>query len=58
MFSEVLPCVFPGKFKAVASTSGVVEMNDTAKASLAYCDKAFEGNSDAINVINIHGTSD
>lgn len=41
MMSSTLPCVFPGTFKAVASVSGVVEINNTAADSMAYCDNVY-----------------
>ncbi len=38
MMSESLGCLMSSKFRAVASVSGVVELNKTAADSLTTCD--------------------
>ena len=58
MMAEVLGCVMTDKFKAVASISGIVELNYTAADSLKTCDNLVEQSGKSVDVLNVHGTLD
>lgn len=58
MMSEVLACEMGDVFKAVASVSGVVELQPGNDGGLKACDAAVDGKTKRAAVVNVHGDLD
>ena len=58
MFSETLACNASDIFAAVASVSGVVELEPGNAGGLANCDANFAAHGQRVSVLQIHGDAD